>query len=168
MAKQVDPFRYIDSMTRRVIEAWIKREPDHAIPWASLDQPLADSTVALVSSAALALADDEPFDQEGERQDPWWGDPSFRTVPATATEQEIRCYHLHINPKHVLSDLDCALPMRRLGELSDEGLVGAAAAEHYTMMGYILRPAELLERTVPKMIDALRAAKVDAVVLVPI
>jgi len=164
----VDAFRYVDPMTRRIIEAWIKREPDLEIPWTPLDKPLSECTVALISSAGLALASDEPFDTQREREDPWWGDPTHRVIPAGATEEDLRCHHLHINPNHVLSDLDCALPMRRLRELADEGVVGQAAAEHYTMMGYILRPAVLRTETVPKLVQALRDAAVDAVVLVPI
>ena len=168
MAKQVEPFRYVDPMTRRIIEAWIGREPKHQLPWAPLAKPLEECTVAIVSSAGLAMADDEPFDQAREREEPWWGDPSYRRIPATATEDDLRCYHLHINPTHVMSDLDCALPMRRLRELADEGVISAVADEHYTMMGYILRPAELLAKTVPALIERLRAAAVDAVALVPI
>jgi hypothetical protein len=51
------------------------------IPWTPLSKPLADSTVALLSSVGLALKTDRPFDQEGERRNPWWGDPSYRILP---------------------------------------------------------------------------------------
>jgi hypothetical protein len=44
----------------------------------------------LLSSAGIALKDDQPFDQEGERQNPWWGDPTYRVLPKTATEKDVR------------------------------------------------------------------------------
>lgn len=73
--------RALDPATRRIMEAWIAREPAREIPWCPLPRPLPEATVALVSSAAVALATDQPFDQDGERRNPWWGDPSFRVIP---------------------------------------------------------------------------------------
>jgi hypothetical protein len=43
-------------------------------------------------------------------------------------------------------DLDCVLPLRRLQELSADGIVGKVAATHYSFMGYILQPTELRPR----------------------
>jgi hypothetical protein len=47
---------------------------------------LNDCTVPLLSSAGIVLKADRPFDQEGERLNPWWGDPSCRILPAGANE----------------------------------------------------------------------------------
>jgi D-proline reductase (dithiol) PrdB len=59
------------------------------------------------------------------------------------------------------------LPMRRLAELAAEGVVGRAAPTHYSLMGYILDPRELLEQTVPAIAECMRAEHVDAVALAP-
>jgi hypothetical protein len=45
---------------------------------------------------------------EGERQNPWWGDPSFRAIPNTATEQDVRINHLHVDTSYAERDLDTA------------------------------------------------------------
>jgi hypothetical protein len=34
-------------------------------------------------------------------------------------------------------------------------------------MGYVLKPQELLEKSIPAMIDQMRAEKVDVVVMIP-
>ena len=81
-----------------------------------------------------------PFDQERERRDPWWGDPSSRVIPLGTTERDVRLYHLHIDPRFGEADLDVVLPMRRLTELAQEGLTGQPAPRHYSIMGYILEP----------------------------
>jgi len=45
------------------------------IPWTPLRRALEQCTIALLSTAGVALRGDKPFDQERERKNPWWGDP---------------------------------------------------------------------------------------------
>lgn len=132
-----------------------------------LAKPLRECTVALLSTAGVARKDDRPFDQEGERRNPWWGDPTFREIPLGTTEQDVRLYHMHIDPRFGESDLDVVLPMRRLTELADEGFVGKPAATHYSVMGYIIEPQELVEKTAPDIAERMRDEHVDAAALVP-
>src|SRR4029453_12076820 len=149
------------------MKAWAARQEPGVIPFTPLAKPLRECTVALVSSAGIARNDDPPFEQEGERRDPWWGDPSFRRIPLGTTEKDIRIYHLHIDPKFGEADLDVVLPMRRLSGPAGEGVVGRPAATHYSTMGYILDPTELVEKTAPAITASLHGEGVDAVVLVP-
>jgi D-proline reductase (dithiol) PrdB len=124
-------------------------------------------TVALISSAGVALDTDQPFDQEGERQNPWWGDPSYRILPDTATEDNVRLYHLHVNPCYAQQDLNCLFPIQRLNELAVAGEIGRASPRHYSIMGYILQPDQLLQETTPAIIRNLREDQADVVILVP-
>lgn len=167
MPKTVDSYRFINGITKRMIKNWIKMETPRPIPWTPLSKPLAECTVALLSSAGVALKDDVPFDQEGERQNPWWGDPSYRVLPKDATEEDVRLYHLHVDPAYAEQDLDCLFPLQRLQELEDRGRIGQASPRHYSIMGYILDPEELLTKTVPALIRDLREDFADVVVLVP-
>ncbi len=167
--KEVDSFRFIDGLTRRIVKGWIEREPPVTeIPWTELEKPLEDCTVALISSAGVCLIEDQPFDQEGEREDPWWGDPSYRVIPKTATEQDIKVCHLHIDPRFAEEDLNCVLPLERLNELEAARRIGRSARNHYSFMGYILKPDVLLSESTPAMIRGLQADEVDAVVLLPV
>lgn len=163
----IDSYRYLDFATRRIMKAWAVRQEYDAIPFTPLPRPLRECTVALVSTAGVARNDDPPFDQEGERRNPWWGDPSFRTIPLRTTETDVRIYHLHIDPRFGEADLDVVLPMRRLTELAGEGVVGRPAPTHYSTMGYILEPAELVGTTAPAIAGRMRAEGVDAAALVP-
>jgi D-proline reductase (dithiol) PrdB len=164
----IDSYKYVDFATRKIMQAWAARQEPGVIPFTPLAKPLRECTVALLSTAGIARNDDRPFDQEGERRDPWWGDPSFRRIPLGTTEKDIRIYHLHIDPKFGEADLDVVLPMRRLQELASEGVVGRPAATHYSTMGYILEPTELVEKTAPVIAAAMHEEGVDAVVLVPV
>lgn len=108
-----------------------------------------------------------PFDQEGERKNPWWGDPSFRVVPHGTKAAEVRLYHMHIDPRFGEEDLDVVLPAQRLEELAPDGVVGGVARSHYSIMGYILRPRELEEVTAPAIASRMKEEGVDVAVLVP-
>jgi len=165
--KIVDSFRFVDPLTQKVIKNWIKIETTRPIPWTPLIKPLSECIVALLSTGGIALKTDQPFSQEGERQNPWWGDPSYRIIPRSTTSSEIKSYHLHINTALVQSDLNCLLPIDRLVEMEKNGEIGQAALSHYSTMGYILNPQELLEKTVPKIVQHLKDERVDILVLVP-
>jgi D-proline reductase (dithiol) PrdB len=165
----IDGFRFLDPATRKVMRAWHDREPRaEGIPWTEVSKRLAESRVALISTAGIARLDDTPFDQESERRDPWWGDPTHRVIPGDLRPGEVHIYHLHIDPRPASEDLDCILPLRRLHELAEEGTVGSSAPEHYSIMGYILQPRELVEETAPKIAKALSHNEVDFALLVPV
>ncbi|MAT99729.1 MAG: hypothetical protein CL608_21525 [Anaerolineaceae bacterium] len=163
----VDSYRYLDKLTGQMVKSWIKQEAPREIPWTPLTKPLSDCTVALLSSGGIALTSQPPFDQETERQNPWWGDPSYRVIPRTATAKEIRVCHLHINPTFAEEDLNCLLPVEWLRELEQTGEIGRSAASHYSIMGYILQPEELLAESTPAIIRHLQKEAVDILILVP-
>jgi D-proline reductase (dithiol) PrdB len=64
-------------------------------------------------------------------------------LPREVTADDVRVYHMHIDPRPAMEDLDCVLPLRRLDELVASGKVGASAPNHYSIMGYILKPSIL-------------------------
>src|SRR5215510_4821168 len=135
-AMSIDSYKFVDFATRQIMKAWAARQEPGEIPFTPLRQPLRECTVALISTAGIARNDDRPFDQDGERRNPWWGDPSFRTIPLGTTEKDVRLYHLHIDTRIGEADLDVVLPMRRLVELAGDGVVGRPALTHYSLMGY--------------------------------
>lgn len=166
MWKVVDSYRFIGGITKRMVKAWIQLESPREIPWTSLSKRLSDCTVALISTGGIALKTDRPFDQEGERKNPWRGDSSYRIIPQTARTEDIRVYHQHIDPSLAEQDLNCLLPIERLGELVEMQKIGRAAPSLYSIMGYILEPEELMKKTVPAIIEHFQADEVDVVVLI--
>ncbi|MGC4119482.1 MAG: glycine/sarcosine/betaine reductase selenoprotein B family protein [Myxococcales bacterium] len=163
----VDSYKFLDFASRRVMKAWAEREPERPPVWTPLRKPLRECRVALVSSAGIARRDQPAFDQEGERRNPWWGDPSLRVLPLGTTERDVRLYHLHIDVRHGEQDLDCVLPLRRLEEAAQAGLVGSVAPSHYSFMGYLLDLRQFLADSVPRMIARMKSEEVDAALLVP-
>lgn len=167
MTDRVDSFRFLDPLTKQVVKSWIAREPSREIPWTPMGKPLEECTVALISSGGIALRGDTPFDQERERRNPWWGDPSYRIIPRGSSADDVEFYHLHVDPTFAREDLNCLLPLDHLEEEANAGRIGDSASRHYSFMGYIIEPAVLLEETTPKIISNLQEDDVDVVLLVP-
>ena len=67
----IDSYRFLDFATRQVMKAWTDRQTFDAIPFTPLAKPLRECKIALVSTAGIARNDDWPFDQDGERRNPW-------------------------------------------------------------------------------------------------
>lgn len=166
--REVDSFKFLSRTSTMMMRALIARAPRDPVPWTAVRRPLSESTVALVSTAGLSMRGTAPFDAEGERRNPWWGDPSYRVIPHTATAGDVVATHLHIDTRYMAEDLDVALPLRRLAELAAAGRVGRVAPSHYAFMGYLLDPTEFLRASVPAMIERMRAEAVDAAVFIPV
>ncbi len=168
--REVDPWRFAGGFIQRALSASI---PDEAayddIPWTPVRKPVSESKVALLSTAGLSMKGDAPFDMEGERRKPTWGDPSWRPLRADATSESIEANHLHIDTGYILRDLNVALPVDRLGELVREGAVGGMAETHYSIMGYQGNDTSVLENeSAPAIAQAMRNEGVDLALLAPV
>ena len=50
----IDSYRFLDFASRQVMKAWAARETPGVIPFTPLAKPLAECTIALVSTAGIA------------------------------------------------------------------------------------------------------------------
>jgi D-proline reductase (dithiol) PrdB len=139
------------------------------VPFTPLPRPIDLCRFGLVTSGGLyAVHSDQPFDQEGERKNPAWGDPSFRTLPVDMDLADVGVSHLHINHKDVLEDPNILLPIQRFHELVAERRIGGLAPHAYSFMGYQGFPSDLSAwRDIygPAVRDRLLAERVDCVLL---
>ncbi len=164
----VDSYRFLPRSFRPFYEGRgpFPGEEEHV--WAPFAKRLADSKIALLSSAGLYLESSQPaFDLDRERAEPDWGDPSWRAIPAVR-EGSLGVAHLHINDTDLLADPEIALPARLLSQLASEGVVGAAAENHVAVMGYQdRRLVDWRETTAPAIVSFLREQQVDGLLLAP-
>ena len=168
--REVDPWRFAGSFLSKVLSTRIPAEPSHGeIPWTPVSKPLSESKVALLSTAGLSMEGDAPFDMDGERARPTWGDPSWRRIRSDATSATVRANHLHIDTGYVERDLNVALPLDRLRELVAAGEVGAVAESHYSIMGFQGNDSSaLVEQSAPAIADAMKSEEVDLALLAPV
>ena len=166
----VDSFKFLP----RLIAAFYQmteREPDLPIPWTKVERPLTDLTFGLVTSGGLYLrATQPPFDVEREQREPTWGDPTYRTIPATVNQTEVAVSHLHLNPAFAETDFNVVLPLSRFQELAAQGVIGGLADEAYSFMGFQGFPPDASAWQThygPEIAAKFQASGVDCVPLTP-
>ena len=165
----VDSFKFLPRTFRPLYEGRGPFPGEDQLVWAPFEKRLAGARIALLTSAGIYLKGSQPsFDLEREQTHPDWGDPTWRAIPASATAGAIGVAHLHINDEDLLADPEIALPMRLLDELAKEGVIGSAAPEHASVMGYQDRALrDWQHKTVPELVAHLRDQVADGLILAP-
>jgi D-proline reductase (dithiol) PrdB len=166
---KVDSYRFLPRSFRPMYEGRGAFPGEEEPVWAPFEKRLAESRIALLTSAGMYLKDSQPsFDLEHEQTHPEWGDPSWRSIPTSSEPADVRIAHLHINDEDLLADPEIALPARLLERLAGEGVIGGAAAEHLSVMGYQDRDlAGWRDKTAPELVAHLRDQNADGLILAP-
>jgi D-proline reductase (dithiol) PrdB len=161
----VDSYKFLPRSFRPYYEGRGPFPGEEGPVWAPFAKRLAESKIALLTSAGLHHEGEQPaFDLDRERAEPDWGDPSWRSIG----EGPVGVAHLHINDADLLADPEIALPAKLLAQLAAEGTVRAAADNHVAVMGYQERSlAGWRETTAPAIVAFLRDQQVDGLVLAP-
>lgn len=160
-------------MDLKRIEKYIQKQvdsnitfPDFSeakIPFTTLDKPISEAKVALISSGGFyKTEDDTPFDTEDAL-----GEASFRRISRDATMEDLSIAHTHYDHKFVEEDLNAGLPLELLSEMAEEGLIGELSETNYSFSGYLLRFDEMLNKLAPQIAGELKGNQVDAVILSP-
>ena len=136
-----------------------RREFDFAAtPWIT-PAPLAESTIALITTAALHRRDDIPFR---------FADTGFRQIPDDIDHNDLVQSHISVNfdRTHYQRDLNVVLPLDRMHELADAGEIGGVSPMHFSILG--ATEAFLLEPSAAEMAERMHNLGVDAALLVPV
>jgi D-proline reductase (dithiol) PrdB len=135
------------------------------LPGASLNKPLSGSKFALVTTAALHLPDQPAFDS-GIRG----GDSSFRELPVDVDLSQLRIAHRssEFDQTGAREGPNLVFPRDRFQELVSAGKAGALNHRHFSFMGSITAPGQLISETAPAVAELLRQDRVDAVFLLPV
>lgn len=165
----VDSYAFLPRSFKAMYEEPPRLDGETEPVWAPFTKRLAESTIALLSSAGLHLEAEQPgFDVEREKAEPQWGDPTWRAIPKDTPQGALGMTHLHVNDADTLADHDVSLPLRALDRLVDDGIVGASAPTHYAVMGYQQAGLEVWRSTTTKeIVTRLQDEHVDALVLAP-
>jgi D-proline reductase (dithiol) PrdB len=166
---RVDSYAFLPRSFRAMYENPPRLPGEEDVVWAPMEARLADATVALLSSAGLYVqGEQEAFDLDRERAEPFWGDPSWRAIPRDTAQGALGMAHLHVNAADTLADHEVSLPLRTLDGLVDDGVVGASAPTHYAVMGYQQAGLEAWRtQTASEIVTRLRDEHVDAICLAP-
>ena len=127
--------------------------------WQPLTKTLGQSRVALLSSAALRLAGQEPFIPRE--------DLSYRRIPSDPNSGPIVIDHHSGIGTVPRRDPEIVFPRAALAALAEDRTVGALAPFHLSFMGGVRRHEEIERELAPALATELAAADVDLALLVP-
>lgn len=122
--------------------------------------PLAEATVAIVSTAGIHRRSDPPFTI---------GATDYRLVPGDADFGDLLLSHISANfdRSAFQQDPNISFPLDRLREMSEAGEIGGVANWHYSFMGAMPNPMNF-EATGTEVGNLLAADGVDVALLIPV
>ena len=136
-----------------------RRNFDHeATPWIT-PPPLAESKIALITTAALHRRDDPPFR---------FADTGYRLIPDDIDPNDLVQSHISVNfdRTHYQRDVNVVLPLERMHELEAAGEIGGVSPMHFSILG--ATEAFLLEPSAMEMAERMHDLGVDSALLVPV
>lgn len=127
-------------------------------PWVT-PKPVAQSRIAMISTAGLQRRGDRPFGVDSS---------DYRLLPGDASAADLVMSHISTNFDRTgfQQDHNVVLPVDRLNELAAEGRIGSVASIHYSFMG--ATHPDKLERTARHLAGLLKQDGVDAALLIPV
>lgn len=135
-------------------------EVHDSAPFTAPVKSLADSRVAIVTTAGLHLRGERAFTS---------GDPSYRVIPSATAAAEVVQSHTSIgfDRTAVLADINVVFPIERLREMVAAGGIGELAPNCYSFMGAQRDPSKIKATTGPEVARRLLDELVDVVFLTP-
>lgn len=127
--------------------------------WHPVRKPVQESRVALLTSAALRLADQRPFTPRE--------DLSYRLVPSDPAAGEIVIDHHSAIGRVPRQDPEIVFPRVALAALARKGVIGELSPFHVSFMGGLRRHKEIETDLAPAVAGELQRAQVDLALLVP-
>ena len=118
--------------------------------------------LALISSAGAYTDGTAPFDISAPE-----GDLSFREIPSQIDAEDLRFCARGYDPSAVESDINSLLPLERLAEFENNGIIGQLNPVFWSCCGFIPNAARLVEEMIPALIERVRRYEVQAALLIP-
>ncbi len=154
------PFQYLPVMARNSAPKPPRVLVSPSKPaWCAITKPLRESRVALLSSAALRLAHQEPFIPRE--------DFSYRRVPSEVNAGEIVIDHHSGIGRVPKQDPEIVFPRTALANLCARGVIGSLAPFHFSFMGGLRDHGKIENELAPAIASELKQAQVDLALLVP-
>jgi D-proline reductase (dithiol) PrdB len=127
-------------------------------PWVEAPK-LAESRVAVISTAGLQRRGDRPFDL---------GAADYRVILGETAAEDLVMSHVSSNFDRAgyQQDMNVCFPIDRLNELAADGVIGSVAKYHYSFMG--ATAPEDMEAPTRQLASLLKADDVNAVLLIPV
>ena len=118
--------------------------------------------LALISSAGAYIDGTTPFDTSSST-----GDASFREIPLEVEAGDLLFAARGYDPTAVHEDPNTQLPVSRLLEFEQNGIIGQLNSVFWSFCGFIPDAAKVADELVPPLIERVRRYEVQAALLIP-
>lgn len=118
--------------------------------------------LALISSAGAYIDGTTPFDITSAG-----GDLSFREIPIEVEASDLRFAARGYDSAAVEKDANAQLPVERLLEFENNGIIGQLNSVFWSFCGFIPDAAALADELIPKLVERVHRYEVQAALLVP-
>jgi hypothetical protein len=118
--------------------------------------------LALISSAGGYIDGTQPFDTNASG-----GDTSFREIPIEVESEDILFAARGYDPQAVRQDMNAQVPVARLFEFENNGIIGQLNPVWWSFNGFIPDAARLADELLPKLIERVQRYEVQAALLIP-
>jgi D-proline reductase (dithiol) PrdB len=116
--------------------------------------------LALISSAGAYIDGTAAFDTTA-------ADLTFREIPIEVEQSDLRFAARGYDPAAVQQDANSQLPVARLLEFEQNGIIGQLNPVYWSFAGFIPDAARLVDELLPKLLERIRRYEVQAALLVP-
>ena len=131
-------------------------------PFAPARRALPMLKLALISSAGAYLDGTAAFDTSASA-----GDLSFREIPAQIEAEDLKFSARGYDPAAVESDRNSLLPIDRLLEFENNGIIGQLNSVFWSCCGFIPDAGKLVDEMIPALIERAKRYEVQAALLIP-
>jgi D-proline reductase (dithiol) PrdB len=118
--------------------------------------------LALISSAGAYIDGTAPFDSSAPA-----GDLSFREIPSQIEAGDLRFAARGYDPAAVQADRNSLLPLDRLFEFQNNGIIGQLNAVFWSCCGFIPDAAGVVSEMLPRLVERVKRYEVQAALLIP-
>jgi len=118
--------------------------------------------LALISTAGAYIDGTEPFDTSAPD-----GDLRFKEIPIEVEAEDLRFSARGYDPAAVEKDINAQLPIERLFEFENNGIIGQLNPIYWSLCGYIPNAALLEQEVSGKLVERLVRQEVQAALLIP-
>ena len=118
--------------------------------------------LALISSAGAYIDGTDPFDTSSAN-----GDLSFREIPIEVEASDLKFAARGFDPTAVQNDINSGVPVERLLEFEQNGIIGQLNPVFWSFCGFIPDAAKIADELAPNLLERVRRYEVQAALLVP-
>ena len=159
---------------QRSFDAWRRSNPagdktadypfvrNRRAPFLPARRALPMLNLALISSAGAYIDGTSSFDTSSTA-----GDLSFKEIPIEVEETDLRFAARGYDPTAVREDMNAQVPVARLLEFEQNGIIGQLNPVFWSFCGFIPDAAMMANELVPKLVQRVHRYEVQAALLVP-